>query len=633
MTENNLLTSYCFLSALTESNSDLFQGVYIPIVKRALSLYNKIGNEYGQDTDIQNLILDEYGISVPLVVLRQILKAMENQMSRKEKGKTGFSTLENGKSFKIEKFTFLDLEESYKKGERNAKSLQEAFEKYLFSEEIPIENVPTFGQFISKNKTKLSSFFKGIPTINGDNFDKTFLHHIDFLERIEQTNNYFFQIAESVYFGSIVASLFESEIDLNAKFLNEEVYYLDTQIILKALDLQAEAETKPIIELLNLIKTSGGKLKVLDITCGEISFIINNSINNFNNSHPTSSVNEACLRRNLNKTWLITFNGNIESKLNELLDLEIVNIPTLLKEKFQRTDDIKELKESRKKTANAEHDVYAYLYVREKRGGSLKTFQKAKFWFLTANKTLLNFNIKKSGIGNVSEVALPDTLTALLWLQNPTKNLSKIKSIGLQELIANTINDEIATKELINEFDASLKSVSTISEEDYKILISSVAYQSANYIDKVNSLIVEGKIEQFNVEAHKIVEKERKRRASVTETVRTKVLETKEKTEENEELKNTIKSLENQIKESESNTKTQLESLSEKLENQSKYFKRFLIWLGVFLLSVLIFYLNYEVFNFIEKVKDVIQIVIGLSGLWSFGSFIINLLKSLKWIN
>jgi hypothetical protein len=633
MTENNLLTSYCFLSALTESNSDLFQGVYIPIVKRALSLYNRIGNEYGHDTDIQNLILDEYGISVPIVVLRQILKAIENQMSRKEKGKTGFSTLENGKSFKIEKFTFLDLEESYKIGERNAKGLQEAFEKYLLLEEISIENVPTFGQFISKNKTKLSSFFKGELTINGDNFDKTYLHHIDFLEHIEQTNNYFFQIAESVYFGSIVASLFESEIDLNAKFLNDVVYYLDTQIVLKALDLQAEAETKPIIELLNLIKTSGGKLKVLDITCGEISFIINNSIKNFNNLHPTSSVNEACLRRNLNKTWLITFNGNIESKLIELLDLEIVNIPTLLKEKFQRTEDIKELKESRKKTANAEHDVYAYLYVREKRGGSLKTFQKAKFWFLTANKTLFNFNIRKSEIGNVSEVALPDTLTALLWLQNPTKNLSKIKSIGLHELIANTIKDEIATKELINEFDASLKSVNTISEEDYKILISSVAYQSANYIDKVNSLILEREIEQFNVEAHKIIEKERKRRASVTETIRTKVLETKEKIEENEELKTTLKSLENQIKESESNTKTQLEILSEKLESQSKYFKRFLIWLVVFLLSVLVFYLNYEVFNFIEKVKDVIKIVMGLSGLWSFGSFIINLLKALKWIN
>jgi hypothetical protein len=96
---------------------------------------------------------------------------------------------------------------------------------------------------------------------------------------------------------------------------------------------------------------------------------------------------------------------------------------------------------------------------------------------------------------------------------------------------------------------------------------------------------------------------------------------------------NANEQIENQIKESESNTKTQLESLSEKFENQSKYFKKLLIWLGVFLLSVLIFYLNYTVFNFIEKVKDVIQIVIGLSGLWSFGSFIINLLKSLKWIN
>jgi hypothetical protein len=633
MTENNLLTSYCFISALTESNNDLFQGVYIPIVKRALSLYNKIGNEYGTDIDIQNLINEEYGISVPIVILRQIIKAIENQMSRKEKGKTGFTTLENGKSFKIEKFTFLDLEESYKRGERNAKGLQEAFEKFLITEELSIENIPTFEQFISKNKIKLSSFFKGIPEINGENFDTTFIHHIAFLENIEHSNNYFYKIAESVYFGSIVASLFESEIDLNAKFLNDEIYYLDTQIILKALDLQAESETRPIIELLSLIKNSGGKLKALDITCGEISYILNNSINNFNNQHPTSTVNEACLRRNLNKTWLINFSGSIEEKLKTELNIEVVTISTELKEKFKRTEDVKELKDTRRKSANAEHDVYAYLYIREQRGGKLKTFQKAKYWFLTANKNLLNFNLKKSGIGNVPEVALPDSLTALLWLQNPTKNLSKIKSIGLHELIANTITDEIATKELINEFDLSLKSVGSISEEAYKILLSSIAYQSANYIEKVNNLIVEGKIQEFNIEAHKIVEKERNRRASVTEIVRTKVLETKEKIEENEELKNALKSLEDKLLINESNTKTQLELLSEKLETQSKYFKKFIIWLGIFILSLILLYLHIEVSSFIDKGKEIITFVISFSGLWSFGSFIINLLKSLKLIS
>lgn len=626
MNEQNItLTAYCFLAALTETKNDLYQGVYIPIVKRALSQYSLNGKEFGQDTDIQELLKDLYGIDVPIIVIRQLLKAVETGMSKKEKGYSGFSTLEHGKSFKVEKYTFLELEEKYKQGKRNATGIQKAFEGFIKEEQFDEANIPTFAEFISKNRIKLTAFFKGEPIKNGDSFDKTYIHHIDFLEQIEQNHHHLYKIAESIYLGSIVASLFECEFDFGAKFLTDEVYYLDTQIVLKALDLQAEADTRPIKELINLINESGAKIKILDITAGEISYILETAINIFNSTNPTTTVNEACIRKAKNKTWLIAFNGKFEKNLYEELGVTIEIIPPLLKDKFQKTNDVKELKVNRKKQANAEHDVFAYLFIREKRGGSLKTHQKAKFWFLTANRNLLSFNILKANIGNVPEVTLPDTLTAMLWLKNPNKNINKIKSIGLHELISTTLNDEIASKELINEFDLNLKSIEKIDVEDYQILIGSVAYQSAKYIEKLNHLIIDGKKEEFSIEAQKLVEKERKRRATTNETLK----RSKEKAEENVTLKESLKELENQLKKSTNDTQTELEKLANLVSKQNSYVKKFLISLVLTIVILFLIYLNINITFLIEQVKNLLTIILSLSGLWSFGSFVINLLKSM----
>lgn len=627
--QNNTLTAYCFLAALTETKSDLYQGVYIPIIKRTLSLYNLQGKEYGNDTDIQEMLKELYGIDVPIVVVRQLLKAVETGMSRKEIGNSGFSTLENGKSFKIEKYTFIELEEKYKIGKRNAKGIQTAFESYIIDQKIEEENIPTFGEFLSKNRIKLTAFFKGEPIVNGDYFDKSFINHIAFLETIEQNHQHLYKIAESLYLGSIVASLFECEFDFGAKFLTDEVYYLDTQIVLKALNLQAETDTRPIRELLKLIKDSGASIKILDITFGEISYILENSINNFSSSSPTSTVNEACIRNGKNKTWLIGFNGKLEKNLLDELGAKIESIQSVLIEKFKKTSDIKDLKVSRWKQANAEHDVFAYLYVREKRNGSIKIHQKAKTWFLTANKNLLSFNIIKANVGNVPEVTLPDTLTALLWLKNPNKNISEIKSIGLHELISNTLNDEIASKELINEFDLNLKSIESINVEDYQILISSVAYQSAKNIDKVNNLINQGKTEEFKFEAQKIVEKERQRRQNNQDTIRKSLKISREKIEENQSLKTTLKDLEEQIKSSANDTQTEIEKLAEIVKKQNSYSKKFIIWLIVTFFILGLIYLNINLSILIDNAKNILNVILGLSGLWSFGSFLINFLKSI----
>lgn len=64
---------------------------------------------------------------------------------------------------------------------------------------------------------------------------------------------------------------------------NNIIYYLDTQIVLEALDLQKAEDTLPTQELLKLIRATGGKIRLLDITINEIHKIIELAINNYSN--------------------------------------------------------------------------------------------------------------------------------------------------------------------------------------------------------------------------------------------------------------------------------------------------------------------------------------------------------------
>ena len=90
------------------------------------------------------------------------------------------------------------------------------------------------------------------------------------------------------------------------------MYYIDTPLVLRALDLQNEEFTTPTLELLNLIKNSGGTIKILSVTIDELQDVINRAIEAYDNKRPTSTINEACIRLGKNKTWLINICAKIE---------------------------------------------------------------------------------------------------------------------------------------------------------------------------------------------------------------------------------------------------------------------------------------------------------------------------------
>jgi len=634
---DNVLTSYSFLAALSENETDIYKTVYLPLFKRAISSYaakksSKVSNSIqGTDIDIQSIILEEYGIEVPILIVRKLIKAVGTSLSKKERNIFKFVIFEDGKAFQFTNYNYFSTEEIYDRERRNAQALQQAFEDYLKSENLSEKNIPSFSQFIDKNKCNLSSFFSGKNGLIHD-VEGSFMAHVNFLQHIEGGYHYLYQTAERIYLGSVIASFLETGVDLESKMDNNIIYYLDTQIVLEALDLQKAEDTLPTQELLKLIRATGGKIRLLDITINEIHKIIELAINNYSKSHPTTTVNEACVRIGKNKTWLISINGKLESFIKAELQVDIDGILETKMSLYSKSEDVNLLKQTRIHKSTAIHDVAAYLHVRDRREGNIRLFQKAKYWFVTANKKLADFNISRKTNGFVNETIMPEELTSLLFLKNPQKLAKKVSQIGLNELIAQTLSEEYASKELINEIDIAIKESADLSAEDYNILFSSIALQSTNKIQKLLEEISDKR--KFNESIHKLIEKERTKRAKSKEEKlqRQKLFE--EVNHEKLSLEEKLKNLEAKLSQGEKEREEQQERIrkieeqqAESLLKRKKAQRSFWLALGGLILSIVIFLVALYYPTLFSGMKDFIKGIASLGGVWGLISLIINICK------
>ena len=106
---------------------------------------------------------------------------------------------------------------------RDASKLELSFNNYLSSEQIDASKLPTFADFLDRNKRQIASFFRGNGSIKKDDIEQTYIYHVQFLEYLDTSNDELFQIAEQLYLGTIVAGFLESGIDLETKFVSNEI--------------------------------------------------------------------------------------------------------------------------------------------------------------------------------------------------------------------------------------------------------------------------------------------------------------------------------------------------------------------------------------------------------------------------
>jgi len=541
--KDKLLISYCFIAALNNNEENLFNSVYLPLCKRALSSFS-VTQEYGKATDLRSKMLDLYGINVPLYTTRQMIRAIE----KASKHDVPITIFEKGDSFKITEYSYLENEAIYLQEARNANQLQEAFVTFAKSKE-PISNsnessYPLFIDFIESNKKEISNFFNivNIDAKIEQEVQNNFQLQADFLNYIFKNDSGLLKIAEKIYLGSVIASFIESNFDLESKFETGEVYYLDTQFVLSLLDLQAEEETLPIQELVQLIQANGGKVKVLDKTVEEIENIFEKAIQNFTDNPLIAAIKNdsifgACSRNKWKKTDLQEIADKFTETLLKKYSISQELVPPQIIDKAKKSKERIDLNEKRQKKS-ALHDIIAIFYIRFLRKDKIKSFKKAKYWFITLNPTLLQFNKSHIDTGFIPECILPESLTSILWLKNPKKFGDNALKVGLTELVANTLVQNIIPSYVLVDLDKLLKSKTSISEEGFAMLVSNLSRDSVEKIHNFLELAETGSPEAFNKSVTLRIETEKFKNAAKDSNAQSLLRNNKRLSEERDNYKN-----------------------------------------------------------------------------------------------
>lgn len=349
----------------------------------------------------------------------------------------------------------------------------------------------------------------------------------------------------------------------------------------------------------------------------------------YNITNPKTTIGDACKRRKIKKISLVNLHGNLVAELQKRFDILMDPISELSVNKYEQSKDVLDLKAIGYRPSNALHDVAAYLFVRDKR--SLQSLvQKVDYWFVTVNERLCSFNKRKVG-GKIPEIILASELTSLLFLRNPKEYANVVSSKGLAALIAQTLTDEFADRDLINQFDDIIREKINVSDDDYELLIRYLSTESTGHLHSLIEEVSTKEISETNLLVQDIINKTRAEKEQEQQTLRI-LEEDKDKAEEKRKKQEVInRNLESRLRSSE----LQVASVAEALKRQDeeilklkKINRRWLyVLIGILILGFSVYFTNNYIVS--ECIKQIFIWIKGAAGLWAFGNLIINLISKI----
>jgi hypothetical protein len=470
--------------------------VFIPLVKKSLHFMNSEKSQYkGENiSEIQSVILEQYGIDFPLPVLKSILQKLAKEInSDKEK----VFELYNDGSFWIKKYVFEDYDEQLKESKRKVQELQNSFKEFCKINNISGLESNCIIKFIEKNKISMSRYLSHTTIPNGENFTSSAL----FVDYFKNFPNFYAQIRD-LYLGSTLTCTLEYEF-LETKL--EVTLLLDTNFVVSLLDLNTPESTHTCKKLLEVCKKIGYKFLILPETIDEIKSLITFKSNNLDSVAISKFVNKedifnACERRKLSKVDLERICDNLEETL-ETNEVQIVANTVSLRNKAKfNSNEYNTLKKYRNTDKAALHDAMAIIFVKEKRGKSIKEFEKVNCWFVNNSIT---HDFESEGIDTLinsynnqyqPEIIKADDLLNILWLSNPNINNSLANSelvdMGLTTLVAYTLNESLPKARIIKELDDNIQKYKSpeITDRDVYLLSTRIANNQIKNIENLNEL-------------------------------------------------------------------------------------------------------------------------------------------------
>lgn len=406
-------------------NQKSITSAFLPIVEFGLATIAKEGKNYYDNVTLCEIINRDTGVKIPELTIRTLLKRLEKDKKIKFVGPN---------HFKIINIDILDSQNYFDELESTSRRLNKFVAEYkLFAkdnrddEEIK-EDLYKFIQV----KT-YSSLDKQKETIKYSNFYR-------FLEHINKQEDDLVKIFQDINFGYTLCSLMEKEENVETIKLKDFTIYLDSNFILRLLDLQEECFTNESKELFDLLKQSGAKLLIFEETVHEVMSVLEyykqkyqnekSLLNRLYNPSMINGVYGAFYRHKFSISQIDSLIDAIPQKIEELgiAQDKIKRYKLSIKE-----SDIKALYEKKYGESEVISDDYWYhkcenyisiieiiKWRRSNKNIYPRCFGNSKFIFLTCDWKLYRYNLNSGKQGlHFPEVIIQEAIIDDLMLFFP----------------------------------------------------------------------------------------------------------------------------------------------------------------------------------------------------------------------
>lgn len=550
--------NFALLAVLYDTEgADLYHDIYFPIIKYILATKctQQLDTAKFYDiSELQNNIITVFGIKMPLIVLKQCIKAIS-----KDNSDFDITIYEKGQQFKIKKIWNVSINDNIDtKMDQVIKyfdQLENEFQSYLHDKMI--ESDKTFLDFFTDNTEDLFKYINDLDSATLINED--YLHIVRFLSELKENKIELFNIANDIFWGSCVAAFLKREVDLNIKPLNHIDYYLDSSLVMSILDLDNETNGAYAKELLDIILNSGNRVIVNSMTIKEIDSILH-AVEKAKSPNPNTAISEAYYRRNLSPTKILSIRYKLK-KLIEEKGLIVLGEPEYELDKkisqYKTNPLVKKLGQERR-NINSEnnfreiHDIYINDYIIKKRG-KVQSREKMNCVFVSLNKDLIQFIKDNYTSTKITPIIHPAKVVTELWIHSSKSSV--IRKAGLIEVISRCIalsNTDVRHKlRLISKY----INEEELPKEAYSALYCALVDRSQKVLNEIAKITDTGDIQEG-------VKKENTKIAS--DTINLAMIEHSKRTKKMEDLGEKIDEISSSLNEK----KQELESVKNNFNQQ-----------------------------------------------------------------
>lgn len=481
-------SNIALITALYDTKgADFYKEIYFPIIKYSVTksvLDAKDNVKYGDISGLKELILDTFGVNIPLLVLRQSIKAMA-----KQNGDVIIKLFDKDNYYQAERVWSTDVKNDI---DIKASQVKESFHNLTiqFDYFMDARGLTSEKSIVDLLTACSADTISLIENGSSTNVSEEYSNIAIFSQWLKEYNNESYILVEQILWASIITGfLRRSSVDWDVKVEDKTTYFLDTSLILNILGFNSIENVNYSRDLLRIIKEAGSYPKIHPMTANEVDHILQSVLNE--QGPRGGSAMEYAFVAGIELHDVL----HVKQELLGILELDygITQFPNMSasdveakEKKYLGNLKVKELYELRESKGNdmygEVHDVYMSDYVKGL-NSSHGFAEKYSYYFVTLNGGLVDF-VRPTGCA--PSVISAGQVVMNLWLHSAKS--SALRSTVLADMISRCFAlNQTSVRRKLRAFSSHYKKLN-LSNSEYGAMYDALVYRSNDTLQKMDEL-------------------------------------------------------------------------------------------------------------------------------------------------